>query len=402
VTADDVKASIQRALRIPGIGRTLLGDLMEGGSAFVAGQAKTISGITTSGHSLIIRLTRPFAFLPDRLAVSLFSIVPAETPDDREAPPLGTGPYIIDRWDRTRNRVTLKKNPQYFNANPKAPDTIEVYVFTDTAAAVQELKAGTVQWIEAGASALDLLRGDIKGKVTARAVTGLDYKLVAFNLTKGRFADSDGTVLARALNYATDREKLILLFLGGKPVYGPIPVGSWADRGYRYDKAKALELVNGLFPEKRNFRLLVEPGAESRHLAEALGAQWKEIGIDVAMDQGQTDFFPRLANGDFEAALAYFGPMLPTAEQYLWPFRATSRPIPNVMGYVSPEFEAADQALTGSATVTDQQAAADRAVGIVLEDAPMVWIIHPPRCTATTAVGDVERISGLPKFWTWK
>ncbi|MCF8113592.1 MAG: ABC transporter substrate-binding protein [Desulfotignum sp.] len=402
VTAADVKFSIERALRIPGLGRTLLGGLLEGADTFMSGKSETIEGITISKNKIIFQLTKPFAFLPDRLAITLFSIVPAHTPDETKNAPPGSGPYQLTEWDRTTYRVTLKKNSDHFIVSPDSPESIEFYIFEDTAAAVQELKAGTIQWLEGSASALDLLQNQAKDRLIVNPVIGLDYKLVAFNMAKGRFSESDANTLSKALNYAVDRKKIAELFKGSVPVFGPLPVGPWKEKGYHFDESKTKALVEKLPPEKRTFHLLVEPGSENRRLAEVLAQQWEAAGINVTLEQGQSNFFPRLTSGDYEAALTYFGPLLPTAEQYFWPFREASIPIPNVMGYVSEQFKAADSDLVTSQSKQVQDQAIEKALDVIIEDASMVWLLHPPRCTATSTDLKVDRLASLPKFWTCK
>ena len=159
VSAADVRASIERALRIPGLGQTLLGNLLVGSGPFIAGETEHISGIEVSGDRVTLRLVRPFAFLPERLAASFFSVLPEGTVDDPAVPPLGSGPFRLVEWDKVAKKVELQRNEAYTGArSPHCPKQLVFYAFEQEAAGIEEVKAGALDWLKATSSAWPLAR----------------------------------------------------------------------------------------------------------------------------------------------------------------------------------------------------------------------------------------------------
>jgi DNA-binding SARP family transcriptional activator len=91
VTAEDVRASIERALSprlgtsFPGApqpGMRFLGDL-EGAEAFHSGKAPHVRGIRVTGHTISFTLTRASQTFLERLALPFFCTVPSDTPITR-------------------------------------------------------------------------------------------------------------------------------------------------------------------------------------------------------------------------------------------------------------------------------------------------------------------------------
>ena len=122
VTAETFKATIERALS-PKL--TVLGGrpnqdaqlipTIVGATAFAAGRAAHITGITASGDTLTIRVTRPTGELPARLRTSYFCPVPIGTPavpgGGKPTPIPMAGPYRVAwsgmvRWCWSGTRTT--------------------------------------------------------------------------------------------------------------------------------------------------------------------------------------------------------------------------------------------------------------------------------------------------------
>src|SRR5262245_57017610 len=99
VSGDDVRFSIERALKPACPAQTLLRDLVIGIADFISGKSSHVTGLTVQGETVICRLSRPFAFLPERLASSFFSIVSADTAVTTGDPLRGSGPYRVAAWN---------------------------------------------------------------------------------------------------------------------------------------------------------------------------------------------------------------------------------------------------------------------------------------------------------------
>lgn len=400
VTIDDVRFSIERAIKIPGYGQSLLGQLLVGVPEFLAGETQQIEGIQIEGDAITFRLTRPFAFLPERLASSFFSIVPRGTPDEAAAPPPGSGPYRIENWRPGAQTVELIKAPRpYAPHSEGSPDFITVRQFQSEGVAIEELRAGTLDWLEATSTALPVLRSlDGTGGISVTLPAHTQIRLVALNQKRAVFRSP---AVARALNLATNRQAILSILGGGSIAAGPVPVPGDSASKFQlpYDAEKARSILRDVEPEALNLTMLVQPGEESKAIAELLRRDWERVGFHISLKTGLADFFPRLVKGDYEMALAYYGPFMPTSEQYLWPYLSTSQPIPNAMRYASEGFDAAYDRYVSGTTLLEQREGLTAALEILLANPPAVWIVKPPLVTATRGEFSAPRPTGTPEFY---
>lgn len=396
VTPYDVKASIERALKVPGYGRTLLAGLVVGVEEFLENKVATVSGIRIEGDEVVFNLQKAFAFLPGRLAASVFSVVPKDTPLDLQEPPPGSGAYRVTAWNRAKNRVTVELFPQYWGEVRDAPRSLTFITFETDAVAILELRAGTLQRLETRVTALPLVRPLSKEGFRITLPPQTDIKLIALNQRVPPFKGEQGRILGRALNMAVDREMLVRVLQGGVPVNGPIPGYHTGPSRFPQGPERVKELIARAGIGDAPLRLLVLPGAENRLLAEAVTHQWRRAGLRIELVQGQADFFDRLVKGDYQMALAYYGPFLPVPEQYLWPYRRQSQPIPNAMGYENSEFEQAFDTYTSGGK--GSEAALAEAVRILLDAPPVVWLVRVPTVVAELVPLDVPRVGSISVF----
>jgi peptide/nickel transport system substrate-binding protein len=99
VTASTFTYAVERALKIPWGGSSFITGNVVGASAYAAGKASTISGITTNDGTgqITIKLMNPYGAFSNVLAFPSFAPVPKGTPFKNEPanPPPGVGPYKI-------------------------------------------------------------------------------------------------------------------------------------------------------------------------------------------------------------------------------------------------------------------------------------------------------------------
>ncbi len=401
VTAEDVRASIESALKRPGYGRTLLGNLLVGAKDFIDGKASRISGIDLADGQLTLHLTRPFAYLPERLAVSFFCVMPAGQPAEDELPPIGSGPFYLAQWDRVGQRVVLKRNPHYWGqVTPDCPEELTFRVLESEASAIEEIRAGGVDWLEATSAILPLMSNQQRSgsKLVAESVPTTTIRLVALNMQRAPFANHPE--LGVALNLATDRRVLVEALGAGDPVGGPLPRQVLPDSPcwFEYQPEKAKEILSKLPAEAKRLEMLVQPGHEPRILAELLRQQWATVGITVDLRQGLADFFPRVIQGKYQMAIGYYGPFVASVDQYLWLYRANAQPAPNVMRFSDPDFESElDRALASNQA--ESRAHIVSALQTLKRNPPTVWLLRSPRIEVSRFALDVPRSSGTPLFW---
>jgi peptide/nickel transport system substrate-binding protein len=236
VSAESFKRALERAIA-PGTDTPVPGFVEDvvGAAAFQAGQATSISGITTpKKHELTIRLERPAADLLARLATPFFSPVPLD------APPVGVdavlpsaGPYYVESFDREGTTV-LRVNPNYHGKRPHFFDEIVYQANVPPDESEAAIKAGTVDYAADGLPAGDYSALDAAyGPGSAAAQAGhqqffvnpqLGTRYVVFNVARPLFASVD---LRKAVNYAVDRPAMVNTFgaLGHTPTDQILPPG---------------------------------------------------------------------------------------------------------------------------------------------------------------------------------
>ena len=205
----------------------------------------------------------------------------AQDPDYGQRTAIGTGPMMIERWDRGQ-RVVLTRNPDYWG-EPASLEEVEVRFIPDLSTRVSALQAGEIHIAESiPVDQIDTVPATIKSKSPVEA------GIHRFNLYNPPYSDPN---FRRALNYAIDKEELNeSLYQGVHTVNNCQPVVPQAIgfnpalEPYPYDPDKARELLAQVdLPE--GFVLQWEGSVgvyeRDRELTLALASYWEEIGLEV-------------------------------------------------------------------------------------------------------------------------
>ncbi|MGQ9628755.1 MAG: ABC transporter substrate-binding protein [bacterium] len=213
--------------------------------------------------------------------------------------PVGTGPYIFERWV-PGDRIVLRANRSYWGGRPNI-DRITVKAFATMEEMVEGLKIGSVDFIPTMSPRnFDALKGSVDIETAKYETFSMDF--IAFNFRQGLpFQDRE---VRQALCYAIDRRALVESVLGGqgRVINGPIPPFSWAynkklDEIYPYDvdKAKAMLEAEGwkdsdgdgvldYYGRPFRFTLITNSGNERRiAVASRILEDWKRVGVDVSL-----------------------------------------------------------------------------------------------------------------------
>jgi ABC-type transport system substrate-binding protein len=235
VTAETFKYSIERALS-PGLGPEapgfgFLGDVM-GASAFHAGKADHVAGISVRGNRLRIRLVSAAGDFLARLSTPFFAAVPIGTPIVKggvQDPISSAGPYYLKvRW--RDDLVVLERNPNYHGPRPHRLQRI-VYDMGNSARRIADhVTSGAADYSAdllqesafVAGGPLDRRYGDARvGSPRLVQTPQLGFRYLSFNTSRGPFVDAR---LRRAVNYAIDRRALARV-LGDLPRSGYVPPG---------------------------------------------------------------------------------------------------------------------------------------------------------------------------------
>lgn len=298
VTAEDVVFSLQRAA----------GETSDWARFF-----KPITSYEIVDQKTIrMRLDKPFTPMLNNLALFSGSIVPKkEVEANGEAffqKPYGSGPFQVTEW-RRGEKITLAKNPNYWQDGKPAVDEAVIEIINDDNARVLKLRAGEIDAIIGiPFNQVSQLQADTSLKVNVATV--LRIELVQLNTKKKPFDDQR---VRQALNYAVNKDALIqgVLRGNGTPAVSSLPVMAYHNddlKPYPLDieKAKAL-LAEAGYPDGFTTSLLVPSGDVTyRQVAAALQSDLQKIGVQVELQsiEGSSQYSTTKA-GNFEMSLSY-------------------------------------------------------------------------------------------------
>ncbi len=155
VTAASYKRALERNLS-PEMGSPLgvnvhIDGLIQGGTAFVEGKSKVLSGVTAKGQVLTVKLTKNDPTFVSIMAMQWFGAVKpnmAYTDKGLDVYP-SAGPYYIKARDVGRSLV-LARNPNYKGSRPANADQIVFTVNTDQAQSLLQVKSGEADYDAGG------------------------------------------------------------------------------------------------------------------------------------------------------------------------------------------------------------------------------------------------------------
>ncbi|MBX6722418.1 MAG: ABC transporter substrate-binding protein, partial [Dactylosporangium sp.] len=128
------------------------------------------------GRTVKFTLSQPYAPLLSYLDMGIVPKHIAENDaSDFASHPVGSGPYVFKRWDKT-NEIVLEANPDFWGGKPKI-ETLEFKVVPDNTARAQALEAGDLDLIQSPLSPQDLQRlaGEPQFKTVQMTGAGFTY-----------------------------------------------------------------------------------------------------------------------------------------------------------------------------------------------------------------------------------
>ena len=249
-----------------------------------------ITDIEAKGtDSVVFQLSQPWApFLSD-LSVFANAVLPADFAGQSEkdffTAPIGTGPFTLDGFTPDANSLTLKANPNYWQAGKPYLDAVEfLYVDNDNQRVLQ-IQGGQVDIIDtvppANVSSLKASSG-----LDVDLFSAWQVDLLVMNERLPQFADRH---VRRAITYAIDRPALVhaASFGTAKPGGSFFPPSlqyysaSTSVLEYSLAQAKA-ELAQSKFPNGFSTKLLIDGGVQKWvTFAQIIKAQLQSININV-------------------------------------------------------------------------------------------------------------------------
>lgn len=225
-----------------------------------------------------------------------------------EAAPIGTGPYMVDKFERNAF-VRLKANANYWGGAPEF-ETVTIKFVTDAAARVAEIESGSSHvTLEMPYEEYDRLKG---GGMTGVATPISDIGMIFLN-------DIDVMLdpnVRKAAAHAIDKQTIINRLLSG---YG-VKIDSLQTAEYDaydptisvpYDEAKALEYLaaSGYGPDNPvKFTIQTTKGFKPKdyEMVQAIVGLWRKVGIEAEIEVYEIAKHYELRAADTLAPAAFY------------------------------------------------------------------------------------------------
>jgi peptide/nickel transport system substrate-binding protein len=238
-------------------------------------------------HTVILVLNNAEAMLPFRLGENTAVILHPNTAAQAATQPVGTGPYLLERWNKG-SAVTLVRWDGHRAAARVPVRRVSFRFINDPAAQVAALLAGDIDGMPrfGALQALKQFQGDPRFTVVVGSTAGKG--IVAINNRKAPFND---VRVRRAITHAIDRQA----FIDGAQEGLGRPIGSHfapTDLGYLDltkvtphdpDKARALLREAGI-TTPLNVTLTLPPPQYARKGGEIIAAQLAKVGINAKIE----------------------------------------------------------------------------------------------------------------------
>lgn len=226
------------------------------------------------------------------------------------------GAYMLESFT-PNDRIVMRKNPHFHDADNVAIDVVNYIPFEERATCVRRFEAGEVQSCsDLPSEQIEDLRARLGDQVRIAPYLGTYYLPV--KVTKEKLADAR---IRQAISLVIDREFLAEQIWQGTmvPAYSLVPPGTnnyvseaptldYAEEDIldREDQARALLEEAGIAPGQLTVDLRYNTSENNRNTMTAVGEMLRNIGIESTLTEmeGATYFNYLREDGDFDIARA--------------------------------------------------------------------------------------------------
>ena len=369
ITAETVRSSLLKAIAEPGAPFSSLMDIVNGAEEFRTGRgsAEDVGIYAMDSNAVSIHLKAPASHLPKILCMPAFAV----TADDLSA---YSGPFCLEEY--SENRIILKKNKNYHDAESTKMEKITILLSNDADENVFAYNTGAADWIASSFNEQKLLSKD---SIHLSAEFATQYFFFKFT-EKSVFNNLN---LRRALLEATPWNELrantyvqaqsLVYALNGYPSVEGYSSTDIIEAKILMDKARnELKIEDN---QKTKIRFAITDTDYMKKKAELLKKAWEPLGVELEtvlfpefeylnnIEKTDADLFSYNWIGDFADPLAF-----------LELFRGNSTM--NVSGWNNKEFNAM---LDEAALYTDENhnRLLAKAEQLLLDEAVIFPIQHP-------------------------
>ena len=266
---------------ISGAGRaTVIGNELRGITAVRA----------TAPLALEITTREPDPILPKRMVGALMVEPDAWNrlgPDEFSLQPVGTGPFLLERWDQRKRRAYARLNPHRWR--PSTFARLEFVELPDAAVRTQALLSRDVDLATVEIEELDRLKD--RG-YPVLVTPSMSVMSIVFITERPAPAPLQDIRVRQALNYAVDRDTIARTLLRGlgRPAGQPAPSVSFGHDPalvpYPYDPGRARRMLAEAgyahgFP--MTIEILMNAFPADGLIYQAMAHYLRQVGIDVTL-----------------------------------------------------------------------------------------------------------------------
>ncbi|MDD3903450.1 MAG: ABC transporter substrate-binding protein [Sphaerochaeta sp.] len=372
MVAEDVKYSLERVLdpTTASPGRSYISSI------------KDIEVIDE--YTIKLVLSAPLASLLDALTSNNISIVPKEAVEangNLQRVAVGTGPYMLKEWV-VDNSMTLVRNPNYFEKDLPATDTIIFRVIPEEASLYAGVKSGNLDLatINDGAT---IRQAKNDKNVVVMSKPGMNVRVFSFNNEKKPF---DDVRVRQAVALALDRSEILTMAeYGMGQTTGPIPISAkeWAiapeDLAFGkpdYAKAKQL-LAEAGYPNGFSFDIVCSSTYEGGlAVAQVAQSQLKNIGLTANLDVVEWgNYIDRWVKRDFSAMIELRGGSS-EPDRFLFRSLHSTGGVNNFM-FKDAETDALLELGRAQTVPSERKATYDKLQQVLTEKAPLIFLYSP-------------------------
>ena len=286
----------------------------------------------------------------------------------------------------SQSRISVEKNPEYYDADEVSLDGVNYFNTEDRNAAISRFRAGGLDIIrDYPSSRYQWLKKNLPQATHLSPMLGSYYYVL--NARDGR-PTADKRV-REALNLVVRRKVLSEQIMAGsfKEAYSLVPPGTnhydvqhmdgvEGDYAERLAKAKQLIEKAGYGPDHPlHLQLRYNTSDEHKKIAIALAAMWKPLGVEIEMTNAEaTVHYQTIQAGDFDVARAGWIADYNDAENFLTLLRSG---VGNNYGaYSNPKY---DKLLDQAAKTLDldkREALLEKAENVALDDYALVPLLY--------------------------
>lgn len=188
---------------------------------------------TPDPHTVVMKLKFPSAgLLADLASGQGMGIVPRELVEadgDLDTRWVGTGPFMLDRWEKG-SRIRFVKNPNYFRTGQPYLDSVEVQFIADESTALANFISKKLHYFS-GLKKEDISRVESSTGAKVQSFTNLGGNHKMYNVGPDAPPELRDVRVRQAIDLAIDRGLILDVVLGGDGVWAgpflPVGFGDW-------------------------------------------------------------------------------------------------------------------------------------------------------------------------------